>query len=110
MYENKLTIKMYDCITKEKSQETCDVISGTENIEKFLNDLSEKRPNTCITAGWHGQNGNYNTIMLTPYNQKIDEKRLDKGEMTMQEFIEKWYGQNFFLYASDIFQGITIDK
>lgn len=62
-----------------------------EIMERNANAFSEMYPD-CTVSFYADTKPHASFILLPALNQQIDEKRLDLGLMTWDEYVAKWYG------------------
>lgn len=108
----KYTIKMYDFINKEKHEEEVLITGLPANFNKIAEDIAEdfskRYPNSTISVQWKSFATNEtNSINLQAFNQKIDEDKIETGEITFDEYCKKWYGSTF---STEFLKGILINK
>lgn len=72
-------------------------VDSTIVVDKYDNDIisanhkafSQIFPDSCVNFSW---NNDTSFIFGRPYNQVLDESKMERGEMSDTEYAEKWYG------------------
>lgn len=83
--EIKITIK--NALTKLTELEVVAPLRPEENVDNIHRILSEGYPDCFVNISV--SDGSF--IAGQPYNMAADERRLEKGTITWQGYLEKWY-------------------
>jgi hypothetical protein len=91
----KVQVTLSNYLTKENEKFELLVPNEStyEDISKMHNDMSKQNPNCNINFSWNnGESFIYGMI----YNQSKDEQRLDRCEISWDEYENKWCNCNSF--------------
>jgi len=68
-----------------------------EQMCAFHNQFKRKYPNAHINFSWLPKGAkDVSFICGVPLNMELDEKKMNRGQITWNEYVEKWYS-----FASD---------
>jgi hypothetical protein len=100
----QLTIKMFNILTNEKIGNTIEV-NNFFDVDAYAESLQIENPDFTIMVRWVSYNYQTNFINLVALNQKIDEDKYNSGEITLEEYKNKWFRINI-----DEIKGLKITK
>jgi hypothetical protein len=67
-----------------------------QQMEMFHNQFKNKYPNAHINFSWLPKGASQSSFICgMPLNMQLDESKVDKGQMSFEDYSKKWYG----LYA-----------
>ena len=89
---NTINIKIENALTHKVEVDStimvdkCDIDVISANHEAF----SQVFPDSHVNFSW---NDGISFMFGMPHNQKLDEVKVDKGEMSYSDYFDKWYNQ-----------------
>jgi hypothetical protein len=90
----KIKVKITDALTGEviRDNEVETPEYSHEQMSEFHKKFERKYPNAHINFSWFPKRAKQSCFIYgMPLNMKLDEKKLDKKQITWEQYEKKWY-------------------
>jgi hypothetical protein len=90
----KIKVFIKDAITNQviRNDEVNTLDYSFQQMSNFHNRFKKRYPNAHINFSWLPKGAKQSSFICgMPLNMELDEIKLDKGQMSWDEYTEKWY-------------------